>query len=155
MKPTDAPPVFRATTETLYLLKPLMAEFSELSGYGDPEVWHTNMQAMMEAGMAESFYITEKGKPKGEPVALMLAYIVPCPFSGETQVWEQAWFVTAKERGQPHAFTLLAELEEFAKERGCSHVWMAHLDNEFGDRLRHILPRFGYKPHQIYYTKEL
>lgn len=151
MKPTDAPPVYRATPDTLVELKPLMAEFSELSGYGDPDVWHTNMVAMMEAGMAEAFFIQREGTP----VALMLAYIVPCPFSGQMQVWEQAWFVTASERGQPHAFTLLAELESYAVEQGCSHVWMAHLDNEFGERLRHILPRYGYKPHQIYYSKEL
>ena len=112
------------------------------------------MQAMMDGDMAESLYITRNDDPDGEPVALMLAYIVPCPFSGETQVWEQAWFVTAGERGQPHAFTLLAALEELAAELGCRHVWMAHLDNKFGERLRHILPRFGYKPHQIYYSKE-
>ena len=85
---------------------------ARLSGYGDPDVWHVNMQAMMDGDMAESLYITRNDDPDGEPVALMLAYIVPCPFSGETQVWEQAWFVTAGERGQPHAFTLLAALEE-------------------------------------------
>lgn len=155
MRPTNAPKVHRASVDTLARLKPLMAEFSELSGYGDPDVWHVNMQAMMDSDMAESLYITRNDDPDGEPVALMLAYIVPCPFSGETQVWEQAWFVTAGERGQPHAFTLLAALEELAAELGCRHVWMAHLDNKFGERLRHILPRFGYKPHQIYYSKEL
>ena len=72
MRPTNAPKVHRASVDTLTRLKPLMAEFSELSGYGDPDVWHVNMQAMMESDMAESLYITRNDDPDGEPVALML-----------------------------------------------------------------------------------
>jgi len=148
--------VFECGSDDLHLIVPLLDQFHAESGHNvvadfDAEVWLRSMQSLVDHGMARVTY-TQRDRV---PVAFMAAYISANLFNGDIQVQEQAWYVQKACRTDPDAWMLMRELEEWSASIGARRILVTHLNNKTGDRLRSILPRFGYQPLELYYAKEL
>lgn len=150
------PKVHTCHEDRVHHIVPLATKFSASSGVPlDNELWVEVMATMIRNRQADIYFITENDRWTGAPVAFMSVYYAPNPFNGQQQIIEQAWYVDESERGQPHGWVLLRHLDSVAKDIGACRIIMAHMDNAVGDRLRHILPRFGYSPLEVTYSKEL
>lgn len=79
--------------------------------------------------------------PKETPQGFLMAHCAPHPFWPVMVAQELAWWVTPAYRGRG-ALKLLDAYEQWAKEKGCALVGMAHLGDE---RLTHLYERRGYQ----------
>lgn len=152
--------VHECDTDTVDRILPLMRAFHAESGHTvvadfDADIWLDAMRSLYQQGLARITYTTHDGREDSQPAAFMAAYISCNLFNGDIQVQEQAWYVQAAARTDPHGWVLMRELEAWSRSIGAKRILVTHLNNTTGDRLRAILPRFGYQPLELYYAKEL
>lgn len=152
--------VYECDADTVDRILPLMRAFHDESGHAvvadfAEDVWLGAMQTLYRQELARITYTTHDDRPDGQPAAFMAAYVSCNLFNGDIQVQEQAWYVHASARCDPHGWSLMRELETWSRDIGAKRILVTHLNNATGDRLRHILPRFGYEPLELYYAKEL
>tara|TARA_R110002096_G_scaffold51332_3_gene134248 strand:- start:375 stop:854 length:480 start_codon:yes stop_codon:yes gene_type:complete len=121
----------------------------------DDNVWSSAMLKCIESDTIRVLYTTKSGRVDGECVALMTVALVVSPFDGRIEIHEAMWYVAKGHRSLGHGMTLLRSLDTLAGETGAARIIMTHLENNTGDRLSHILPRFGYKPLEVTYSKEV
>ena len=148
--------IFRATPDDLPRMFGLMRQFSLECGR-DPDFdgWHEGMLRTFEMGAAIVIYTTATEKRNGAMTGMLVALDFPCMLTGKRQLVEQMWFVTQEYRSRGDGFDLLKYLDSIAAERKATQILMTHLANETGERLRKVLPRYGYKPLEINYIKQL
>ena len=121
----------------------------------DDDLWSASMSRCIESETMRVLYTTKSGRVDGECVALMTVALVVSPFDGRIEIHEAMWYVAKGYRSFGHGMTLLRSLDALAEEIGAARIIMTHLENNTGDRLSHILPRFGYKPLEVTYSKEV
>jgi GNAT superfamily N-acetyltransferase len=79
--------------------------------------------------------------------------LYPEPYGSATVCQEFFWFVSPKQRGQ--GVELYRELEQWARDRGCSRIRMCHMLDSMPDRLKRVYERWGFEPVEVHYEKEL
>lgn len=150
--------IFEACATDLHRLTALAREFAACE-MADPDGaatnWHAGTCELLRNGMARVFFCTDNDDLMGRPVGLLAVLVVPHPWTLSVQVHEQLWFVTQEYRDTPIGFALVRHLDGVASDLGASQILITHLYNEVGERLRRILPRYGYRPLEINYTKEV
>lgn len=148
--------IHRATPDDLPRMFSLMRQFSmECGRKPDLEGWHKAMLRTFDMGAAIVLYTTASEKRSGTVTGILVALDFPCMLTGKRQLVEQMWFVTEEYRLRGDGFDLLKHLDSVAADRGATQILMTHLANETGERLRKVLPRYGYKPLEINYIKQL
>ena len=73
--------------------------------------------------------------------------------SGELVATEFFWFVSPDKRGD--GIKLLREFEKWAKEVGCKKIFMVYLMDSMPEEMKSVYKRYGYKPMEVHYVKEL
>jgi GNAT superfamily N-acetyltransferase len=124
-----------------------------LTYHFDSAVWIKAMHTSMESGLVRIFYTTESGRKKGTPVAVMVVVVCASPYDGSTEIHEAMWYVAPGHRAFGHGIRLLRSLDGLAEDIGAARIIMTHLEDSVGDRLRDILPKFGFKPLEVTYAK--
>ena len=119
----------------------------------DDDVWTQAMNASMEVGVTRIFYTTATGRKNATPVALMAVAVVPSLYDGTIEIYEVMWYVAAEHRAHGHGIRLLRSLDALAEEIGAARIIMTHLEDSVGERLRDILPKFGFQPLEVTYSK--
>lgn len=147
-----------AAGQVLYLARSFHAEtdghFPAGLSYGfDDEVWLKAMHSSMESGLVRIFYTTSTGRKNKTPVSIMVVVVCASPYDGSTEIHEAMWYVAPEHRAAGHGIRLLRSLDDLAEEIGAARIIMTHLEDSVGDRLRDILPKFGFRPLEITYAK--
>lgn len=150
--------IFEAGPTDLHRLVHLAREFAACE-MADPDGaasnWHAGTVELLRSGTARVFFCTDNDDLTGHPVGMLAVVVMPHPWTLSVIVMEQLWFVTKEYRNTPIGFALVSHLDDVAKDIGAKQILITHLYNEVGERLRRILPRYGYKPLEINYTKEV
>ena len=73
--------------------------------------------------------------------------------SGELIATEMFWFVDQEKRG--NGIKLFKRFESWARDNKCKSIIMVHLIDSMPDKLKKLYTRYGYKPIEISYKKEL
>jgi len=150
--------IFEAEANSLHRLVGLAEQFAahEMADpKGSATNWHACTCDSLRNGMMRVFFCTDNDTLEGTPVAILSVFVMPHPWTLKREVMEQLWYVTEEYRSTPVGMDLLRHLDEVAKGVGAHRIMITHLYNEVGERLRRVLPRFGYKPLEINYTKEV
>ncbi len=142
----------------LYLAKSFHAETdghfpAGLSYSFDDDVWLKAMHTSMKGGVVRIFYTTANGRKTCTPVALMVVAVCASPYDGTTEIHEVMWYVASEHRAHGHGIRLLRSLDALAEEIGAARIIMTHLEDSVGERLRDILPKFGFQPLEVTYAK--
>lgn len=89
--------------------------------------------------------------PKDVPQGFLMAHSGPHPFWPVLVAQELAWWVSPDHRGRA-ALRLLDAYEQWAADKGCALVGMAHLGDE---RLSRLYDRRGYAKTETAFLKRL
>lgn len=93
---------------------------------------------------------------EGEIVGLMSGVVVPFFMNANAKVWQEIiYYIRPEKRAGTIGLRLFKEMERYAKEKGCSHVLMAHLANMNCEKMAHLYTRQGYKEMERQYLKIL
>jgi len=68
---------------------------------------------------------------------------------------ELIWWVDPHYRGSPDSFALIEAYEQWAKELKCTHIHLAHFENDLGKKVSKYYKNMGYKKVEVSYLKEL
>lgn len=132
----------------------LAIEFWEegfLPGELIPEVFEDNWFNWMSSGMG----FVSAGWDDDVLVGAAGGLIAPDATDGKVVANEMFWFVSQKHRRGSLGLRVLEEFEAVAKSRGARRVSMVHLANDVGARLAKTFVRWGYRPIETHYIKEI
>ena len=141
----------------LHLASAFYAENAE-AGYLDPfssDFWCRYWSSLIDANLGILLYCTPSQDPAGPPVGLLAATVSLSHTDGALQVTEGLWYMEDGYRKGSLARRLVQALETFALGAEAKRVAMTHLVDETGMRLSKLFKRWGYKPFEVGYMKEV
>ncbi len=80
--------------------------------------------------------------------------IAPDYITGIIEVTEMFWYVRKGFRGK-HGILLINKFEQWAKEKGCKRIRMAHLTDVMPGKLKKFYEFSGYREIETLYAKEI
>ncbi len=89
----------------------------------------------------------------GSPCGALGGLTYPDLYSEETHAMEFFWFMMPGYRGE--GMKLLKMFEQWAKDRGCALVRMAHLSDSMPEKLERVYCRMGYTLVESQFQKEI
>jgi len=109
------------------------------------------MRELIKDGDKELLVLLEKDVPVG----ILGLYTYQLPVSEQLICSEHLWFVLPEYRRGSYLLVKTAQI--WAKERGCTHYQSSasHLSSDMHDKLCKIYERFGMRPFETIYIKEL
>jgi GNAT superfamily N-acetyltransferase len=140
------------TTSELPMLDSLAREFVASSkGLGEFDLEHFvgMWTGMIEAGIGVILGLYEGGTLVGGIGGVAFKDLS----MGRMQAQEAFWFVTEESRGE--GLKLLDAFEQWAKEKGCRDILVAHLADSMPERLERIYRMRGYRMTETIYRKEV
>ncbi len=116
------------------------------------EFWEHYWSSLLAEGLGVILYCTND---IGKPVGLLAATVALAHTDGAMQVTETLWYVDPDHRSGTLSKRLVRALETFAVGAEAKRVCMTHLVDDTGLRLSRLFKRWGYKPFEVGYIKEV
>jgi GNAT superfamily N-acetyltransferase len=91
----------------------------------------------------------------GDLVGMLGGMLTPDLLDGSLTATETFWYVLPQHRLGIGGIQLLMTFEKWAKQVGAKRVIMAHLTSHNSETLEKLYKRRGFKPMEIFYSKEL
>jgi len=92
----------------------------------------------------------------GEIVGISGALVYPMYFNPSTLVVQELWWwLTPKSRGSGAGGKMFKQIEEWAKERNASALFMIALEDSRAKKMENLYVRAGFKPMERTFIKEV
>ncbi len=140
------------TAAELPKLAPLARQFYAASRFlreFDMERFRALWTGLLAAGTGVIYVLTEDGEITGT----LGGVVFPEAYSAELIALEFFWFVDEKQRGQ--GIRLYRRFENWAREKGCAEIRMAHLADSMPEKVAAFYERVGYTKIETLYAKRL
>lgn len=151
-----APLILRAATvEDLARLGTLACEFYAETKFARDvfslDRFMALWKSLIESGMGVIFLLFSEDVPIGALGAVAHQE----PYSDSVIAQEMFMFINKDHRCGSGMLRLLRSYEQWAKERGCSQVRIAHLQDLQPERLGALYERRGYEPVEVSYARQI
>lgn len=144
--------IAEATAADIPLLAELARQFYSASrvlrGF-DMQRFETLWRTLLESGAGVIFILKSDGQITGTIGGMMH----PELYSGELLAVELFWFVDEAQRGQ--GIRLYRRFEQWAREKGCAEIRMAHLVDSMPEKVAAFYERVGYAKIETLFAKRL
>ncbi len=105
--------------------------------------------SLIESGTGAIFSLVDAGRIVG----FIGGVVYPEPYCDELIAQEFFWFVQGEHRGQ--GLRLYRAFEQWAREKGCAQIRMAHLSDLMPEKLKRVYALLGFKEVETSYAKDL
>lgn len=143
-----------ATVEDLTQIAPHGAAFyreGNLVGNYDPKRFAKNWTMFFNQKLGVIFIMEIAGKFAGALGGILFSD----PNNNDTVATELFWYVLPEYRYSIESIRLLVAFERWAKEMGAIRVSMMHTFGSQVEKLSGIYTKFGYRPLEVHYVKEI
>lgn len=150
--------VIIATEEHASEIERMCRNFKDASPYATFELSDTRLKEIVNAfltGDKSTFIAFLAMNDENQPVGMVAAMATQPIFSDVKIAGELIWWVDVEYRQTRAGLELLNALETWAKQSGCSAITMTLLEDPNFDKIDGIYKKFGYRPSERSYLKEL